>query len=71
MSSAVDPNRLWVEHLDGTGRATIVTSVICGFLSVVVVGLRCFVRSRDKTFGWDDGFMLGGVVSLPNSVSSG
>ncbi|KAK6821291.1 hypothetical protein PG990_013314 [Apiospora arundinis] len=62
MSSAVDPNRLWVEHLDTTGMATIVTSVICGFLSIVVVGLRCLVRLRDKTFGLDDGFMLGGLV---------
>ncbi|KAK8061690.1 hypothetical protein PG994_008056 [Apiospora phragmitis] len=62
MSSTVDPNRLWVEHLDGTGLATVVTSVICGFVSIVVVGLRCFMRSGDKTFGLDDGFMLGGLI---------
>ncbi|KAK8043383.1 hypothetical protein PG993_005813 [Apiospora rasikravindrae] len=62
MASTVDPNRLWVEHLDRTGLATIVTSIICGFISIIVVGLRSFVRTRDKTFGLDDGFMLGGLI---------
>lgn len=69
MSSAVDPNRLWVEHLDGTGLATVVTSVICGVISIVVVGLRCYVRTRDKTFGLDDGFMLGGLVSFTSEAA--
>ncbi|KAK8074506.1 hypothetical protein PG997_009169 [Apiospora hydei] len=62
MASTVDPNRLWVEHLDGTGLATVVASVICGFVSIVVVGLRSYVRTRDKTFGMDDGLMFGGLI---------
>ncbi|KAK7962882.1 uncharacterized protein PG986_003707 [Apiospora aurea] len=62
MASTVDPDRLWVEHLGGTGLATVVTSVICGFISIVVVSLRSYVRARDKTFGLDDGLMFGGLI---------
>ncbi|KAK7985729.1 hypothetical protein PG996_005034 [Apiospora saccharicola] len=61
-TATIDPNLLWVEHLDGTGLATVVTSVICGVISIVVVGARCFIRSQERTFGLDDGFMLGGLI---------
>ncbi|KAK8008177.1 hypothetical protein PG991_010728 [Apiospora marii] len=71
MSATVDPNRLWVEHLDGTGLATVVTSVICGVISIVVVSLRCFVRTRDQTFGLDDGLMFGGLLLYIVDVALG
>jgi hypothetical protein len=44
-----------------------IIGVTAGFLalSLVAVCLRCYVRLRIvKAFGWDDGIMVGAMVSL-------
>jgi len=57
----VDPSRKFIPALHGTSSAIFTVSVITGALSLLVVALRTFVRLREKNFGWDDGFMLGGL----------
>lgn len=48
-----------------------IIGVTAGFLalSLVAVCLRCYVRLRIvKAFGWDDGIMVGAMVSLFTTV---
>lgn len=61
---AVDPNAEWVTSLEGTGLAIVVSSVALGLISLIIVTLRALVRFRENVFGWDDGLMVGGLVSL-------
>ncbi|OTA98777.1 hypothetical protein M426DRAFT_325725 [Hypoxylon sp. CI-4A] len=46
-----------------------ITSAVLVILSVVVVALRVYVRWFEKTFWWDDGLMLGGLLCF--NVSTG
>ena len=68
MASAMDPNQRVVTSLEGTGLGLFVVSIVGGAISLVVVGLRTFVRLHARNFGLDDGLMLGGLVS--NTVNS-
>ncbi|KAH6686451.1 hypothetical protein F5X68DRAFT_240762 [Plectosphaerella plurivora] len=60
--STVDPNQRYVESLQGTGLSLFVVSIVGGIVSVIVVGLRTFVRIQGRSFSLDDGLMLGGLV---------
>ncbi|KAK7438510.1 hypothetical protein Landi51_11594 [Colletotrichum acutatum] len=57
-----DPNRRFVYQLEGVGLSLFVVSIIGGVVSLMVVCLRTFIRLRAKTFSWDDGLMLGGLI---------
>ncbi|KAI3551291.1 hypothetical protein CSPX01_01208 [Colletotrichum filicis] len=57
-----DPNRRFVYQLEGVGLSLFVVSIVGGIVSLIVVCLRTFIRLRAKTFSWDDGLMLGGLV---------
>ncbi|KAJ3939227.1 uncharacterized protein N0V96_010673 [Colletotrichum fioriniae] len=57
-----DPNRRFVYQLEGVGLSLFVVSIVGGVISLIVVCLRTFIRLRAKTFSWDDGLMLGGLV---------
>jgi hypothetical protein len=61
---AVDASALWVSSLSGTGLAIVASSIVLGIISLIIVLLRAFVRFRENVFGWDDGLMVGGLVSL-------
>lgn len=61
--STVDPNQRLVPSLEGTGLSLFVVSVVGGIVSLIVVGLRTFVRVQANCFSLDDGLMLGGLVS--------
>lgn len=61
--STVDLNQEWVDSLEGPGLSLFVVSIVGGVVSLIVVGLRCFIRSRKGIFALDDGLMLGGLVS--------
>lgn len=66
--STVDPNQRFVNPLEGTGLSLFVVSIVGGVVSLVVVGLRTFVRLQARNFGLDDGVMLGGLVRrIPNA----
>ena len=67
-ASAMDPNQRVVTSLEGTGLGFFVVSIVGGAISLVVVGLRTFVRLHARNFGVDDGLMLGGLVS--NTLNS-
>ena len=60
--STVDPNQRFVDRLEGPGLSLFVTSLVGGIVSLIVVGLRTFIRLRQKNFNLDDGLMLGGLV---------
>ncbi|UQC90625.1 uncharacterized protein CLUP02_16155 [Colletotrichum lupini] len=57
-----DPNRRLVYQLEGVGLSLFVVSIVGGVVSLIVVCLRTLIRLRAKTFSWDDGLMLGGLV---------
>ncbi|KAK9414740.1 hypothetical protein SUNI508_10858 [Seiridium unicorne] len=59
---AVDASVQWVSSLNGTGLAIVASSIVLGIISLVVVLLRAYVRSRENVFGWDDTLMVGGLV---------
>jgi hypothetical protein len=45
--------------IEGRGLAILCVTIICFFLCVVTVGLRCYVRVKIlKFFGWDDILMI-------------
>lgn len=49
---------------DSRSQAILVVTVVFLALSLVSVGLRCFVRTRVvRAFGWDDNLMLIAMVS--------
>lgn len=48
----------------GLSLAIFVVSIICLVLSAIAVSLRVYVRCSEKTFGWDDGLILAGLVSF-------
>lgn len=49
---------------DGRSKAILVTTSVFLAISLVSVGLRCFVRTRIvRAFGWDDSVMLLAMVS--------
>lgn len=49
---------------DGRSKAILVTTSVFLAISLVSVGLRCFVRTRVvRAFGWDDNVMLLAMVS--------
>jgi len=60
--STVDPNAIFISPLDGTSLVILVTAVVCGTLSALVVSLRTYIRLHEQVFGWDDGLMLSGMV---------
>lgn len=64
--SVVDPDLRSVLPLTGTSLAIVITAIICGSLSIPVVTLRTILRFKDDLFGWDDGLMLGGMVTTLN-----
>lgn len=64
ITMAVDASAEWVPELTGSGLAIVASSITLAILSLIVVGLRSFVRLRENVFGWDDGLMVGGLVSL-------
>lgn len=66
MSATVDPNQRFVQ-LEGTSLSLFVTSIAGGILSLLAVGGRTLVRLKARTFGWDDGLMLAGLVSSTRS----
>lgn len=47
----------------GLAMAQLVSSIVFGVLSTILVFLRCLVRFRHEVFGLDDGLMLAGYVS--------
>ena len=50
-------------HDDGRSKAILVTTSVFLAISLVSVGLRCFVRTRVvRAFGWDDNVMLLAMV---------
>lgn len=61
--STVDPNQRFVDPLESTGLSLFIVSIVGGIVSLVVVGLRTFVRVRARNFSLDDGLMVGGLVS--------
>jgi hypothetical protein len=63
--STVDPDARYVAELKGTGLAIVATSLVCVVISTIIVGLRSYLRTYERVFGWDDGLMIGGLVSLP------
>lgn len=69
-TSPVDPNQRFVTTLESNALSLFVVSIVGGALSLIVVGLRTFVRLRAKNFGLDDGLMLGGLVSKHTSWAS-
>jgi hypothetical protein len=60
---AVDPELRVVLPLVGTSLAIVVTAIVCGVISLIVVALRMYVRVGERVFGWDDWLMMGGMVS--------
>lgn len=67
--SPVDPDQRFVTTLESNALSLFVVSIVGGALSLVIVGLRTFVRLRAKNFGLDDGLMLGGLVSNTSGAS--
>lgn len=63
MASPVDPNKRVVDPMEGTALSLFVVSIVGGVVSLIVVGLRTFIRLRSRSFGWDDGLMVAGLVS--------
>lgn len=62
-SNGVDPNARLIP-LDGLPLAIVVVSLIFFFASIITVSLRTFIRLKKGIFGWEDGFMVIGTVSL-------
>ncbi|OTA76412.1 hypothetical protein M434DRAFT_38854 [Hypoxylon sp. CO27-5] len=48
--------------IHGIGLAIIVTSILFGVISAVVVCLRVYVRWFEKSIWWDDRLMFGGLI---------
>jgi hypothetical protein len=69
--STVDPSAQNVETLQGLGLTIVVTSIACCIISMIIVGLRSFVRLHEKVFGWDDALMVAGLVCSALSLSYG
>ncbi|RDW85687.1 hypothetical protein BP5796_04012 [Coleophoma crateriformis] len=44
--------------LEGFPLVILVVSVVCLSLSTIAVGLRTYLRLKDRVFGWDDGLIL-------------
>jgi hypothetical protein len=63
MSSDVDPNARYVP-LEGLSLAIVVVSSTCIVFSMLAVALRTYARATDGLFGFDDGLVLAGTVSL-------
>jgi hypothetical protein len=47
----------------GLAMAQLVSSIVFGILSTIVIFLRAQIRFRDKVFGVDDALMTAGYVS--------
>lgn len=52
----------------GLAMARLVSSIIFGVLSTILVFLRCLVRFRHEVFGLDDGLMVAGYVSAASEA---
>lgn len=48
----------------GLAMVQLVSSIIFGILSTIVMFLRAQIRFRDKVFGMDDALMTAGYVSI-------
>ncbi|KXJ93359.1 hypothetical protein Micbo1qcDRAFT_232914 [Microdochium bolleyi] len=57
-----DNRIIWPPH--GLPLAVIVNVAIFVVLSTAAIGLRVFVRAKDKVFGWDDGVMVAGGIGF-------
>lgn len=69
----------WNEDLDPELRiiqpvelplAIITVSSLFLFFSVLFAAIRTHVRYQDNVFGWDDGLMAAGTVSLSRNLPS-
>jgi hypothetical protein len=61
--AATDLDQSYLLKFEGGSLAIFVVSVVGCILSTIVVALRTWARLSSKTFGFDDGLMLGGLVS--------
>lgn len=59
----VSPDNRVIWPPQGLPLAVIINVVIFVVLSTAAIGVRVFVRAKDKVFGWDDGLMVVGGVS--------
>jgi len=60
----VNASAIHVDPLEGTGMTIFAASIVCGAVSFLVVALRTYVRLSEGAFGWDDGLMLSGLVTI-------
>lgn len=57
-----DPNNRVIYPPHGLPLAVIIIVAFFAIVSTISIGIRVFVRTKDKVFGWDDGIMVAGGV---------